>query len=146
MVYLVSCHHSHMIVGFWLRKGVRYFLFHATLIPVHCLRQNPLHWLAPDWRSQIRSSLAIMDAMGEVNPNSSKCREISLKLCWPHLEEEGIPLYCSSTAFPSGMADSETASVVSGYDMWCKLMSNPSTGAPIYQWADSNDQTLSFFL
>jgi mannosyl-oligosaccharide alpha-1,2-mannosidase len=28
-----------------------------------------------------------MDAMQDLTPNSGKCREVTLKLCWPHLHE-----------------------------------------------------------
>src|SRR6478609_10476307 len=80
-------------------NNVRYFLFHSTLIPVHCLRQNPHHALAPDWRSQIQASLAVMGGMAELNPNSSKCRDITLKLCWPHLNGDGTRTYCENPSF-----------------------------------------------
>ncbi|KAJ4186290.1 hypothetical protein NW767_012710 [Fusarium falciforme] len=140
------------IQGYWASRShsrlaawyILYFLFHATLIPVHCLRQNPRHSLAPDWRSQITTSSAIMGAMAELNPNSSKCRDISLKLCWPHLDEEGARTYCDSAPFLTGTADSEAASIISGYDTWCELMSNTSTGAPMYQWTDLHDPALNF--
>ena len=85
-----------------------------------------------------------MGAMVELNPNGSKCRDISLKLCWPHLDEEGAHTYCDSAPFLTGTADSEAASIISGYDAWCELMSNTSTGAPMYQWTDLNDPALNF--
>ncbi|KAH6886845.1 fungal-specific transcription factor domain-containing protein [Thelonectria olida] len=134
---------SHSRLDAWY---VLYFLFQATLIPLHCLRQNPLHSLASGWRSQIRSSLAVMEAMAELSPNSSKCRDISMKLCWPHLEEETTQVQDDSTLLLPNLADGEEASMMSGYDMWCQLMSNASTGAPMYQWGNLDDQHLSFFL
>ncbi|SPJ72825.1 uncharacterized protein FTOL_02554 [Fusarium torulosum] len=141
------------IQGYWTSRShsrlaafyILYFLFHATLIPVHCLRQNPHHSLAPDWRSQIQASLAIMGAMVELNPNSSKCRDITLKLCWPYLEEEGARTYCDNTSFMTGVADSEAASIISGYNTWCESMSNAGISVPTYDWADDNDSALSFF-
>ncbi|OBT58323.1 hypothetical protein VE04_00742 [Pseudogymnoascus sp. 24MN13] len=133
---------SHFRLAAWY---VLYFLFHATLVPIHCLRHNPRHPLAPDWRSQIRASLAVMDAMSELSPNSSKCREISLKLCWPHLQEEGTQFYNDDTAFLPSLADGEAASVMNGYDAWCALMSNTGEGVPLYQWPNLDDEGLNFF-
>ena len=96
----------------------RYFLFHATLIPVHCLRNNPQHALASDWRAQIRSSLAVMDAMQDLSPNSGKCREVSLKLCWPHLHENeaGVqpPLYCDDDGNDQARAAAAAAAAAAG--------------------------------
>lgn len=122
----------------------RYFLFHATLIPVHCLRQNPHHALAPDWRAQIQASLSIMGAMAELNPNSSKCRDITLKLCWPHLDEEGARTYCDNAPFVPSVGDSEAASIINGYNTWCESMTNAGISVP-YDWADDNDSALGFF-
>ncbi|OBT38698.1 hypothetical protein VE00_10647 [Pseudogymnoascus sp. WSF 3629] len=133
---------SHFRLAAWY---VLYFLFHATLVPIHCLRHNPQHPLAPEWRSQIRASLAVMDAMSELSPNSSKCREISLKLCWPHLQEEGTQFYNDDTAFLPNLADGEAASVMNGYDAWCALMSNTGEGVPLYQWPNLDDEGLNFF-
>lgn len=50
-----------------------------------------------------------MDSMSELSPNSSKCREISLKLCWPHLQEEGTQFYDDNTAFLPSLADGEVS-------------------------------------
>ncbi|KAF4461442.1 Regulatory GAL4 [Fusarium albosuccineum] len=141
------------IQGYWTSRShsrlaafyILYFLFHATLIPVHCLRQSPHHTLAPDWRSQIQASLTIMSAMAELNPNSSKCRDITLKLCWPHLDEEGARTYCDNTSFMTGVADSKATSIISGYNIWCESMSNAGISVPTYDWADDNDSALGFF-
>ncbi|KAF4126771.1 Fungal trans [Geosmithia morbida] len=65
---------SHSRLAAWY---VLYFLFHATLIPVHCLRHSPEHPFADDWRAQVQSSVAVMESMSELNTNSSKCRDIS---------------------------------------------------------------------
>ncbi|KAF4968338.1 hypothetical protein FSARC_4284 [Fusarium sarcochroum] len=111
--YWTSRSHSRLAAFYIL-----YFLFHATLIPVHCLRQNPHHSLAADWRSQIQASLIVMGAMAELNPNSSKCRDITLKLCWPHLDEDGSHTFCDSATFMPGTTDSEAASIISGYNTW----------------------------
>jgi mannosyl-oligosaccharide alpha-1,2-mannosidase len=130
----------------------RYFLFHATLIPIHCLRHNPHHVLAGDWRARIRSSLAIMDAMTELSPNSGKCREISLKLCWPHLQDDrDATLYGggdgeqAAEAFIPSLGDAEAASMLNGYDAWCGLMRGNGGGVPLYQWPNVDDQDLDIF-
>ena len=86
-----------------------------------------------------------MDAMSELSPNSSKCREISLKLCWPHLQEEGTQFYDDNTAFLPSLADGEAVSVMNGYDAWCALMSNTGEGVPLYQWPNLDDEGLNFF-
>jgi mannosyl-oligosaccharide alpha-1,2-mannosidase len=87
-----------------------------------------------------------METMAELSPNSSKCRDISLKLCWPHLQEEDTQSYNDDAALLPSLADGEEASMISGYDMWCEMMSKASTGAPMYQWANLDDQHLSLFL
>ena len=127
----------------------RYFLFHATLIPIHCLRHNPQHVLASDWRAQIRSSLAVMDAMTELSPNSAKCREISLKLCWPHLQDDdgAAPLYGGGDeqAFLPQLGEAEAASMLNGYDAWCGLMRGAGGNVPLYQWPVVDDPDLNIF-
>ena len=127
----------------------RYFLFHATLIPLHCLRHNPQHSFASDWQSQIRSSVAVMDAMTELSPNSSKCRDICLELSWPHLQDGGAAGAYNNdnntTSFVPNLADGEAASMMDGYDTWCQLMSSTDTAVPMYQWPNVNDQSLNFF-
>lgn len=115
----------------------RYFLFHATLIPLHCLRQNPQHSLASDWRAQIRSSVAIMDAMEDLCANSSNCREITVKLCWPHLEEE-VP-------FDVEQAGLEAASEINDYNAWCEQTRTTDGEVPMYQWPDIDENGLNFF-
>lgn len=131
-----------------------YFLFHATLIPVHCLRHNSKHPLAADWRAQVRSSVSVMGAMTDLSPNSSKCRDISLRLCWPHLgeDEERTQVYGDGGAgapftAPPNMGEGEAASMMNGYDAWCQLMSNTGGGGlpTTYQWPSVDDQTLNFF-
>lgn len=135
---------SHFRLAAWY---VLYFLFHATLIPIHCLRHNPQHTLAGDWRAQIRSSLAVMESMAELSPNSGKCRDITLKLCWPHLQnnEENVAVYNDEQAFVPNIGDAEAASLLSGYDAWCGLMRSTSGGVPLYQWPNVDDQDLNFF-
>ena len=63
----------------------RYFLFQATLIPVHCLRCAPSSPLAPSWRSQIESSLVVFDDMRSMNSSSAKCHDVIISLCGAHL-------------------------------------------------------------
>jgi mannosyl-oligosaccharide alpha-1,2-mannosidase len=88
-----------------------------------------------------------MDSMSELSPNSSKCRDISLKLCWPHLQEkEGAQFYNDNTAFLPTLADGEAASVMNGYDEWCALMTNTGGEVPLYQWPNLDDEGLNFFI
>ena len=136
----------------WLTGRCRYFLFHATLIPVHCLRHNPQHSLARDWRKQILSSLAVMSDMADLSPNSGKCHEITVKLCWPHLQGDDAPASydgdCGALVPDLGDGEAATTSVMSGYDAWCGLMRD-TTGlgeaGALYQWPDVGDPDLNFF-
>jgi hypothetical protein len=59
----------------------RYFLLQATLIPIHCLRRNPTHGDAASWRVQVLTALDIINAMTELNPSATKCRDIIHRLC-----------------------------------------------------------------
>lgn len=122
----------------------RYFLFHATLIPVHCLRHNPHHALGLDWRAQILVSLDIMDSMSDLSPNSHKCREVCLKLCWPHLQEAAQE-FDDSAAFLPNLDEGEEAAIMSGYDVWCELIGNASGEVPLYPLQDVNGENLSYF-
>ncbi|KAK4560364.1 hypothetical protein LTR86_005560 [Recurvomyces mirabilis] len=74
--YWSTCHHN--CLGSWY--GL-YFIFQASLIPVMCLRNNPMSDQASSWRQQIQTVLTVFDAMREINPSSKDCRNIILKLC-----------------------------------------------------------------
>lgn len=98
------------------------------------------------------SSLAVMDAMTELSPNAAKCREVTLKLCWPHLQQDQDGSD-AATAYGAGgeatglvpnLGDGEAASMMSGYDAWCELMSTTG-GVPLWQWPNVDDQSLNFF-
>jgi transcriptional regulatory protein GAL4 len=86
-----------------------------------------------------------MGGMAELNPNSSKCRDITLKLCWPHLNEDGTRTYCENPTFMPNVAENEAASIISGYNTWCESMTNAGISVPTYEWADDNDSALGFF-
>lgn len=87
-----------------------------------------------------------MEAMADLSPNSLKCRDISLKLCWPHLQEDGSQRQEDNTVLVPNLGDGEAASVLNDYDAWCALMSNTSTAVPpMYQWPNVEDQHLNFF-
>ncbi|KAF2184731.1 hypothetical protein K469DRAFT_579204 [Zopfia rhizophila CBS 207.26] len=130
---------------------VLYFLFQATLIPLHCLRQKPQNPLGRGWRTQIRSSLAVMDAMVDLNPNSSKCRDVTLRLCGANLYGEDEHLYSEIPTGLFGLTDdpsgwsTETDWTISGYEAWCELLSNASTGTSTYQAMSVDDWGLGFF-
>ncbi|KAJ5707383.1 hypothetical protein N7488_007184 [Penicillium malachiteum] len=63
-----------------------YFLFQAILIPVICLRNNPQHMLAEDWRRQILQAMPVLESMAHLNPSSSRCLEVIRSLCGSHLD------------------------------------------------------------
>ncbi|KAJ5621369.1 hypothetical protein N7528_006152 [Penicillium herquei] len=63
-----------------------YFLFQAILIPVICLRNNPQHMLAEDWRRQIVQAMPILESMAHLNPSSSRCLEVIRSLCGSYLD------------------------------------------------------------
>lgn len=86
-----------------------------------------------------------MDAMTELSPNSSKCRDICLELSWPHLQDGGAGAYGGAASLVPNLADGEAASMIDGYDAWCQLMSTTSTAVPISQWPNVDDQGLNFF-
>lgn len=64
----------------------RYFLLQAALIPVHCLRRNPHHPDAASWRSQVLTTLNIINAMDHLNPSAPKCKDIIHRLCGDSLQ------------------------------------------------------------
>ncbi|KAK5116030.1 hypothetical protein LTR62_000486 [Meristemomyces frigidus] len=69
---------AHNCLGSWY--GL-YFLFQASLIPVMCLRNNPMSGQAPSWRQQIMMVLSVFDAMHHINPSSRECYNMIARLC-----------------------------------------------------------------
>ena len=93
-----------------------------------------------------------MSAMADLSPNSGKCREISIKLCWPHLQGDGTPppydSDCEGVMPELGDNEAMTTPVMSGYDAWCGLMSDTTGlggGGALHQWPDLDDPDLNFF-
>lgn len=139
MVLLVSWI---LLLSLMLTERERYFLFQASLIPVHCLRRNPQHPLAPDWRGQVQTTLDVVDAMNDVNSSSSKCRDVILGLCGSSLHDQRAAEVYSNlfTGFASADDASTWAaavdSTVGGYNEWCDWLSNTSTGTSV--WAPTS--------
>jgi transcriptional regulatory protein GAL4 len=123
-------------------EQARYFLFQASLIPVHCLRQIPQHQLAPDWRAQVQTTLDVIDAMNDMNSSSSKCRDVILGLCGSNLHGAGsVQGYGSGFPGFDSADDASTwvtgmVSTVGGYNEWCDWLSQTNIGTSA--WAPSN--------
>ena len=60
---------------------VSYFIFQASLIPCLCLRNQPNAPLASDWRLQIQQTLSVMTEMNSINPSSTECQSVIMRLC-----------------------------------------------------------------
>lgn len=86
-----------------------------------------------------------MSAMAELSPNSAKCREITLKLCWPHLQDDRAHLINDGQAFIPNLGEAEAASMLNGYDAWCGLMRGAGGNVPLFQWPNVDDQDLNVF-
>lgn len=87
-----------------------------------------------------------MEAMTELSPNSARCREISLKLCYPHLQDDAnAALYNEEQGFIPSLGDAEAASMLNGYDAWCGLMRGATSNVPLYQWPVMDDGDLNIF-
>lgn len=63
----------------------RYFLFQASLVPVFCLRNDPLSASASPWRQDINLALAVFESMFSVNSSSIKCFNTIQSLCGQYL-------------------------------------------------------------
>ncbi|KAH6703190.1 transcriptional regulatory protein GAL4 [Leptodontidium sp. MPI-SDFR-AT-0119] len=129
---------------------VLYFLLQASLIPIHCLRHNPSHPDSASWRSQILTSLNIINAMKEINPSAPKCRDVIHRLCGRSLhssvsqsrqEQASFPqkqgqdsTFPNLFSFPpttsegsdSGMDSwmTEIDTAIDGYDVYCDRLGN----------------------
>jgi transcriptional regulatory protein GAL4 len=63
-----------------------YFLFQAILIPVICLRNDPLSSLAEGWRSQILQAVEVLESMASLNPTAQRCLGVIQSLCGTYLQ------------------------------------------------------------
>ncbi|KAK5557104.1 hypothetical protein LTR46_004915 [Exophiala xenobiotica] len=79
---------------------VLYFLLQAALIPIHCLRRNPMHTDAPSWRKQVFTALNVINAMTNLNSSATKCRDIIYRLCGDSL----MPTTTTTTQPPSSQS------------------------------------------
>lgn len=89
-----------------------------------------------------------MDAMIELTSNSSNCREITLKLSWPHLqEEEEVPFDGGQASLIPDLGDTEGAEEIDNYNAWCEQMSTIEGSVPMYQWPHVDEENgMDFFL
>lgn len=62
-----------------------YFLFQASLIPVMCLRNDPVSPQADSWRSQIQLCISVLESMKPINPASQECHRMIMRLCSAYL-------------------------------------------------------------
>lgn len=79
-----------------------------------------------------------MDAMTDLCPNSSTCREITVKLCWTHLWDGDTSLGGEQTGF-------EAASAINDYNSWCEQMASIDGEVPMYQWPEVDENEMDFF-
>jgi mannosyl-oligosaccharide alpha-1,2-mannosidase len=85
-----------------------------------------------------------MTAMEDLCANSSNCREITVKLCWPHLQEEAATA-AEVVAVPFDVE--QAASEINDYNAWCEQTQRTTTNGevPMYQWPDIDENGLNFF-
>ncbi|KAL2397937.1 hypothetical protein ABEF93_006404 [Exophiala dermatitidis] len=96
----ISCIYQFWAAGTHTRLAawyVLYFLLQAALIPIHCLRRNPSHPDAESWRTQVQTSLDIINSMININlnPSAPKCRDIIYRLCGSSLGPHGAAAQAS---------------------------------------------------
>ncbi|KAH0497666.1 hypothetical protein TgHK011_004955 [Trichoderma gracile] len=87
-----------------------YFLFQAALVPCICLQNDPSSVEAPDWRTQIVTSLKVMVALVPVNPSAQRCHQVIAGLCRGQLNSSSpLPddarLEATSTLQPESVFD-----------------------------------------
>lgn len=63
----------------------RYFLFQASLVPIFCLRNEPLSEHAHSWRYDIELALSVIESMFSINSSSLKCHDTIHNLCGEYL-------------------------------------------------------------
>lgn len=130
-----------------------YFLFHASLIPVYCLRRGLQHHSVPDWRGQIQEVLKCLEAMNELNPSSVKCRNLILRICGNSLEcEDGGVSFPPDVQWDSTQwgtwnkdwsfeeeMDQHTSSFLGGYNsLWSDEIRNQTLWQPLSEDPDLN--------
>lgn len=76
---------------------------------MHCLRRNHQHSNADDWRNQIHATLEVVESMKELNPGSSKCRDVIHRLCGTSLYSRGEEGVDASAGARQGSAASKSA-------------------------------------
>lgn len=64
-----------------------YFLFQAIMIPMICLRNDPLAPTAVNHRDQILDALDVILDMSRVNPSAQRCHDSIMKLCGFYLTQ-----------------------------------------------------------
>lgn len=64
-----------------------YFLFQATMIPMICLRNDPLAPSAVNHRDQILDALDVIADMSRLNMTAQRCHDIIMKLCGFYLTQ-----------------------------------------------------------
>ena len=121
----------------------RYFIFQASLIPVHCLRRNPQHSDADDWCNQIHATLEVVESMKALNSASSKCRDVIRRLCGTSLNFRGQERDVTSTGARQGSPTSKDATdsysmtnwitevdtAIYEYDACCDRISSATMGS-----------------
>jgi len=109
---------------------------------VHCLRRNPKHPLAPDWRAQVQTTLDVVEAMNDMNSSSLKCRDVILGLCGSGLHDQPSPQdYGSGFTESASTKDAYTWTAgadptIGGYNEWCDWLSQTNTGTSA--WAPTS--------
>jgi transcriptional regulatory protein GAL4 len=98
-----------------------YFLFQAILIPVICLRNDPLAESAPLWRQQILGALTAISDMSRLNSAATRCHSTVLNLCGAFLGDNTPPNLTESpqtqlNALQSFLWPITDPQIVGGYD------------------------------
>ncbi|ETN45964.1 uncharacterized protein HMPREF1541_00146 [Cyphellophora europaea CBS 101466] len=119
----------HLITTYWQQEKQNvlacwyalYFLFQAILIPVICLRNDPLAEAAPVWRQQILSALAVMLDMSRLNSAATRCHSTVLNLVGGWLGDNTPPNLTESpqtqlNALHSFLWPITDPNIVGGYD------------------------------
>jgi len=124
---------------------VLYFLLQAALIPIHCLRRNPMHTDAPSWRKQVFTALNVINAMTNLNSSATKCRDIIHRLCGdtlmaqppssqpqPHPRQDSWASYPNERTFAHGFPLSAAESSDAGINPWLTEIDTAIDGYDIY--------------
>ena len=119
----------HLITTFWQQEKQNvltcwyglYFLFQAILIPVICLRNDPLAESANLWRQHILSALAVIMDMSRLNSAATRCHTTIMNLCGAFLGDNTPPNLTESpqtqlNALHSFLWPITDPQIVGGYD------------------------------